>query len=74
MRAAVTIIWFLTAFVAGAGLYAVSRPSPAMHALVMELKGGGLFERCRQAGTCGKPPAPPPDRPLPSLPPDMDRA
>jgi hypothetical protein len=67
------IIWFLTAFVAGAGLYAVSRPSPAMHARVMEIKGGGLLERCRQTGPCGKAPAPQLDRPLPQLPPDMDR-
>jgi hypothetical protein len=39
----------------------------------MELKGHGMFERCRQAGACGKEPAPE-SRPIPQLPSDMDRA
>jgi hypothetical protein len=73
MRVVVTILWFLTAFVAGASLYAVSRPSPVIQALVIQLKGHGLLERCRQAGACDKPIVPD-RRPIPSLPSDLDRA
>ncbi|MBA2590466.1 MAG: hypothetical protein H0U98_17785 [Alphaproteobacteria bacterium] len=73
MRVMVTILWFLTAFVAGASLYAISRPNPVVQALVMQLKGHGLMERCRQAGACGKPAAPD-QRPIPALPSDLDRA
>ena len=73
MRAMTTILWFLTAFVAGAALFAVSRPNPIVQALVIQLKGRGLLERCHQAGACGKPIAPD-SRPIPPLPSDMDRA
>ena len=73
MRAVTTILWFLTAFVTGAALYAISRPSPVVQALVMQLKGHGLLERCRQAGACDKPIVPD-SRPIPPLPSDMDRA
>ena len=73
MRVVVTILWFLTAFVAGASLYAISRPSPVIQALVIQLKGHGLLERCRQAGACDKPIVPD-RRPIPSLPSDLDRA
>jgi hypothetical protein len=74
MRGVVTVLWLLTAFVAGASLYAVSRPSPLVHALVTELKGGNLFTRCRQAGACGKPAASTPRPPVPRLRADLDRA
>ena len=73
MRAVVTILWFLTAFVAGAALFAISRPTPIVQALMIQLKGHGLIERCRQAGACGRP-ATPDTRPIPELPADMDRA
>ena len=73
MRVVVTILWFLTAFVAGAAIFAVSRPSPLVQSLVIQVKGRGLLERCHQAGTCGKPDAPD-HRPVPALPSDMDRA
>ncbi len=73
MRVVVTILWFLTAFVTGAALYAIGRPSPVVQALVMQLKGHGLLERCHQAGACGKPAAPD-QRPIPELPSDIDRA
>ena len=73
MRVVVTILWFLTAFVAGASLYAISRPSPMVQALMIQLQGRGLLERCHQAGACGKPGAPD-HRPIPALPSDMDRA
>ena len=73
MRAVVTILWFLTAFVAGAALFAISRPTPIVQALMIQLKGHGLIERCRQAGACGRPVAPD-QRPIPELPSDIDRA
>ena len=73
MRVVVTILWFLTAFVTGAVLYAVNRPNPMLQALVLQLKGHGLLERCRQAGACDKPVVPD-RRPIPTLPSDMDRA
>ncbi|MFO1247589.1 MAG: hypothetical protein U1E93_05055 [Alphaproteobacteria bacterium] len=73
MRMIVTILWFLTAFVAGAALFAISRPTPIVQALMIQLKGHGLIERCRQDGACGKP-ASPDNRPIPELPADMDRA
>ena len=73
MRVVVTILWFLTAFVTGAAIFAISRPSPIVQALVIQLKGRGLLERCHQAGACGKPVVPD-QRPIPTLPSDMDRA
>ena len=73
MRVVVTLLWFLTAFVAGAGLYAATRPAPLLHALMVRWKGDGLFARCREVGACGKP-VPPSRAPIPALPPDLDRA
>ena len=73
MRAIITLLWFLTAFVAGAAIFAVSRPTPVIQALVTQLKGRGILERCHQAGACGQPAAPD-QRPIPQLPSDLDRA
>ena len=73
MRAILTILWFMTAFVAGAAIFAVSRPIPVIQALVTQLKGRGILDRCHQDGACGKP-AVPDSRPIPSLPSDLDRA
>jgi len=76
VRPLTAVTWFAAAFLAGASLFLATRPAPVLHALVLELKGVGLIERCRQAGACSQHPAPthPPERPLPVLPPDMDRA
>jgi len=76
MRLMLLVIWFATAFMAGAGLFAATRPKPVLDAFVMELKGVGLIERCRQAGACAQLDlAPPPDpRPRETPPADMDRA
>lgn len=71
MRAVVTTLWFLTAFLTGAVLYAASRPGPGLPARSMWLEDKGLFHRCRQAGACGRPGAPSHGPPLPA---DMDRA
>jgi hypothetical protein len=67
MRWMVTLLWFLTAFVAGAGLYAASRPLPVLRALMVQLKDG---PHCREA--CAKPASSVPR--LPPPPADMDRA
>jgi len=47
-----------------------------LRALVMELQGPGLFERCRKAGACAKLNLAPPSQPHPRelAPADMDRA
>ena len=76
MRRLLMVLLFVTAFLAGAGLFAATRPRPVLDAFVMELTGAGLFERCRQAGACEKPaaPRPPPASRPPQTPPDMDRA
>ena len=71
MRTVVTTLWFLTAFLTGAVLYAASRHGPGLPARSMLLEDKGLFDRCREAGACGKPDA---SSPGPSLRPDMDRA
>jgi hypothetical protein len=75
MQRLLTVLWFATAFLVGAGLFLATRPTPVLNALVIDLQGDGLFERCRQAGACDKPIAP---HPLPAVrpqtPPDMDRA
>jgi hypothetical protein len=76
MRWLTAAMMFGMAFLAGAGLFLVTRPSPVLHALVLELQGPGLFERCRQAGACAKldMPLPPPTRPREMAPADMDRS
>jgi hypothetical protein len=76
MRWLTAALILVTAFLAGAGLFLVTRPSTVLHALVLELQGPGLFERCRQAGACAKLNPPPPQQPAPRkrAPADMDRA
>ena len=75
MRPLTALSWFVAAFLAGAGLFLATRPAPVLHALVLELKGVGLIERCRQAGACAQTsPAVPPPRLRKTTPPDMDRA
>ena len=75
MRWLTAALMFVTAFLAGAGLFLVTRPSPVLHALVLELRSPGLFERCRQAGACAKLDLPPPQEPLrrEMAPANMDR-
>lgn len=70
------VLLFVMAFLAGAGLFLATRPRPVLHALVLELQGGGLFERCRDAGACAKLDIAPPQQPHPRelAPADLDRA
>jgi hypothetical protein len=75
MRWLMAAVIFAMAFLGGAGLFLATRPAPVLRALVLELQGPGLFERCRQAGACARlnlaPPQPPHRREL--APADMDR-
>ena len=66
---------FAIAFLAGAGLFLATRPAPMLHALVLQLQGPGLMERCRQAGACAKLDIVPVPQPKPRelAPADMDR-
>jgi len=76
MQRLAAVLWFVAAFLVGAGLFLAIRPRPVLNAFVIELRGGGLFEHCRKAGACDNPAAPhplpaPPPRQLPA---DPDRA
>jgi len=75
MRWLMALGMFVVAFLAGAGMFLATRPVPTLHALVLQLQGPGLMERCRQAGACAKSgPEVPPPRLRKTTPPDMDRA
>jgi hypothetical protein len=75
MRWLTAVLVFVTAFLAGAGLFLVTRPAPVLRALVMQLEGPGLFQRCREAGACAQLNLAPPPQPRPRelAPADMDR-
>jgi hypothetical protein len=75
VRTLTASLWFVAAFLAGAGLFLATRPAPVLQALMQDLKGVHLIERCRQAGACAKSgPEVPPARLRKTTPPDMDRA
>ena len=76
MRGLSVVLLFVTGFLAGAGLFVATRPRPVLHALVLQLQGAGLFERCRQAGACARLDIKPPPLTHPrEMPPaDLDRA
>jgi len=75
VRALTAAVWFVAAFLAGAGLFLATRPAPLLHELVLDLKGVRLIERCRLAGACAKSgPEVPPPRQRKTTPYDMDRA
>ena len=76
MRWLTAALLFAMAFLAGAGAFLATRPAPMLRALVLELQGPGLIERCRKAGACAQLNlAPPPEpRPRELAPADMDRA
>ena len=54
MRWLPAVLLFVMAFLTGAALFVVTRPAPVVRAMVLELRGPGLFERCRQAGACAR--------------------
>jgi hypothetical protein len=77
MRWLPAFLLFVMAFLSGAALFVVTRPTPVLQALVLELRGPGMFERCRQAGACARldlvPQPKPQPRPHKMAPTDMDR-
>ena len=77
MRWLSALLLFMMAFLSGAALFIVTRPTPVLQALVLELRGPGLFERCRQAGACARldlvPQPKQHPRPHKMAPTDMDR-
>jgi len=75
MRWLTAALLFAMAFLAGAGAFLATRPAPVLRALVMELQGPGLFQRCREAGACAQLNLAPPPQPHPRemAPADMDR-
>ena len=77
MRWLSALLLFAMAFLSGAALFVVTRPTPVLQALVLGLRGPGMIERCRKAGACAKLDiAPQPQqqpRPRKLAPTDMDR-
>lgn len=75
VRPLTALSWFVAAFLSGAALFLATRPAPVLQALVDELRGPNLFERCRDAGACVHLEIAPPAPKRRELPPtDMDRA
>jgi len=77
MRWLSALLLSVMAFQSWAALFIVTRPTPVLQALVLELRGPGLFERCRQAGACARldlaPQLKQHPRPHKMAPTDMDR-
>lgn len=48
------LIWFLVSFLAGAALYLAVAPNPVLEAIVQELNGTNVFDRCVRAERCRK--------------------
>ena len=48
------IIWFLISFVTGAAIYLAVAPSPVLQAIVQELTGTSVLDRCVKAERCRK--------------------
>ena len=54
MKWFVLAIWFLTSFVAGAAIYLAVAPMPVVQAIVQDLKGSNVLDRCVKAARCRK--------------------
>jgi|GEM_PF-6683259 hypothetical protein len=48
------LIWFLISFVTGAAIYLAVAPSPVLEAIVQELTGTSVLDRCVKAERCRK--------------------
>jgi hypothetical protein len=48
------LIWFLISFLTGATIYLAVAPSPVLQAIVQELRGTNVFDRCVKAARCRK--------------------
>ena len=54
MKWFVVLIWFLISFLAGATLYLAVAPNPVIEAIVQDLNGNSVLDRCVQASRCRK--------------------
>ena len=48
------LIWFLISFVTGVTIYLAVAPSPVLEAIVQELTGTSVLDRCVKAERCRK--------------------
>ena len=48
------LIWFLISFVTGAAIYLAVAPNPVIEAIVQELTGTNVLDRCVKAARCRK--------------------
>jgi hypothetical protein len=56
MKWFVILIWFLMSFVTGAVIYLAIAPNPVVEAIVQELTGTNVLDRCVKAERCRKVP------------------
>ncbi len=54
MKWFVVLIWFLISFLAGATIYLAVAPNPVIEAIVQNLNGASVLDRCVQASRCRK--------------------
>jgi hypothetical protein len=54
MKWFVVLIWFLISFLAGATIYLAVAPNPVIEAIVQDLNGNSVLDRCVQASRCRK--------------------
>jgi hypothetical protein len=48
------LIWFLFSFITGAAIYLAVAPNPVIEAIVQELNGTNVLDRCVKAQRCRK--------------------
>jgi hypothetical protein len=48
------LIWFLISFVTGVAIYLAVAPNPVIEAIVQELTGTNVLDRCVKASRCRK--------------------
>ena len=58
MKWFVILIWFLISFITGAAIYLAIAPNPVLEAIVQQLNGTSVFDRCVHAARCNVQQAP----------------
>jgi hypothetical protein len=48
------LIWFLVSFVTGAAIYLAVAPNPVLEAIVQQITGSNVLDRCIKAERCRK--------------------
>ncbi len=54
MKRFAILIWFLVSFVTGAAIYLAVAPNPVLEAIVQQLTGSNVLDRCIKAERCRK--------------------